>query len=153
MEVSRERLVRIFGITPRAVNDLEARAIIPKIYHGTYDLDLCVMGYVSHLREIAAGRGGEEAGKSLATERARLAKEQADAHELKNAKLRGDLLSAEDVGREWTAILQRVRAAILAVPARAQQRLAHLTAHDVSELDHEIRAALAEVGHDGNDAC
>ena len=35
---------------------------------------------------------------------------------------------------------------LLAVPSRVQQRLPHLTAHDVSELDREIRDVLAEVG-------
>jgi len=39
-----------------------------------------------------------------------------------------------------------VRAGMLAVPSRCAQRLPGLTAHDVSEIDREVRAALTEVG-------
>jgi phage terminase Nu1 subunit (DNA packaging protein) len=49
------------------------------------------------------------------------------------------------VEREWTSILAQVRAALLAVPSRVAQRLPRVTAHDVSEIDAEIRAVLAEI--------
>lgn len=150
MEISRNHLASVFGVSTRTVNDLETRGIIVKFGFDTYDQSKCTTAYCNHLREIAAGRGGEAAGQSLVSERARLAKQQADAHEIKNAKLRGDLLAADDVAREWTAIMQKLRAGLLAIPARAQQRLMHLTVHDVSELDLEIRAALGELADDGN---
>jgi phage terminase Nu1 subunit (DNA packaging protein) len=38
---------------------------------------------------------------------------------------------------------------MLAVPSRVSQRLPHLTAHDLAEIDAEVRAALTEVGSDG----
>ena len=37
---------------------------------------------------------------------------------------------------------------MLAVPTRAAGRLGHLTAHDLSELDRGIRAALAEAAQE-----
>src|SRR5262249_10134752 len=37
---------------------------------------------------------------------------------------------------------------LLAVPSRAGQRLPHLGAHDVGEIDREIRDALSELGED-----
>jgi phage terminase Nu1 subunit (DNA packaging protein) len=43
-------------------------------------------------------------------------------------------------------VLRTVRAGMLAVPSRVSQRLPHLSAHDVSEIDAEIRAALTEIG-------
>ena len=63
-------------------------------------------------------------------ERARLAKAQADAQELKNAALQGRLLDAGAV----EAILRSVRAGMLAVPSRAAQQLPHLTTHDISVI-------------------
>ena len=66
--------------------------------------------------------------------------------ELKNARQRGSLLEAEAVEREWGDILRTVRAGMLALPSRVAQRLPHLTAHDVSEIDAEVRAVLAEIG-------
>jgi len=79
-------------------------------------------------------------------ERARLAAAQADLAELKAAKQRGSLLDAEAVETEWSAVLRTVRAGMLAVPSRVAQRLPHLTAHDVAEIDAEVRAVLTEIG-------
>ena len=37
---------------------------------------------------------------------------------------------------------------LLAVPSRAAQRLPHMTAHDMGEVDREIRDALMELGNE-----
>jgi phage terminase Nu1 subunit (DNA packaging protein) len=77
--------------------------------------------------------------------RARLAESQASLVELKAAKLRGELVEADAVEREWSGVLRTVRAAMLAVPSRCAARLPHLTAADVVTIDAEVRAALVEV--------
>ena len=82
----------------------------------------------------------------VSTERARLARLQADSVELKNARARGSLLDAEAVEREWGDILRGVRAGLLALPSRCAARLPHLSKSDVAEIDQEVRAVLAEVG-------
>ncbi len=148
MDVSRERLVRIFGISPRAVNDLAARGIIVKSGHDCYNLDLSVQSYTAHLREIASGRGGEAAGANLTAERARLAAVQAEEKALKVAKAKGELVAADGVEREWASILQKVRAGVLAIPARVQAKLGHLQPGDIAGIDAEIRSALGELGRD-----
>jgi phage terminase Nu1 subunit (DNA packaging protein) len=38
-----------------------------------------------------------------------------------------------------------LRAGMLAIPSRAAQRLPHLTAHDVAEIDSEVRGVRAEL--------
>jgi hypothetical protein len=68
---------------------------------------------------------------------------------LKAARQRGSLLDAGAVEAEWSGILRTVRAGMLAVPSRVAQRLPHLTAHDVAEIDREVRDVLTEVGNDG----
>ena len=82
----------------------------------------------------------------VSNERARLARAQADLAEQKLARQRGALLEAEVVERAWADVLRDVRAGMLAVPSRCAARLPHLTAHDVAEIDAEIRAVLAEIG-------
>jgi phage terminase Nu1 subunit (DNA packaging protein) len=62
------------------------------------------------------------------------------------AQQQGRLLDADAVEAEWSSILRGVRAGMLAVPSRVAQRLLHLTAHDVAEIDAEVRATLSEVG-------
>ena len=46
----------------------------------------------------------------------------------------------------WGGVLRTVRAGMLAVPSRVSQRLPHLSAHDVAEIDAEVRALLTEIG-------
>lgn len=81
----------------------------------------------------------------MTKERGRLAAAQADITETKAAKLRGSLVEAAEVEAEWSSVLRTVRAGMLAVPSRVSQRLPHLTAHDVAEIDAEVRAALSEI--------
>lgn len=85
---------------------------------------------------------------AAAAERARLARAQADAVEIRNARARGALLEAAAVEAEWCGGLRTVRAEMLAVPSRVAQRLPHLTPHDAGEIDAEVRAVLTEVGED-----
>ena len=68
-------------------------------------------------------------------QRGRLAAAQADVAEIKAAKLRGSLVEAAAVEAAWSGVLRTVRAGMLAVPSRVSQRLPHLTAHDVAEID------------------
>jgi hypothetical protein len=44
-------------------------------------------------------------------------------------------------------VLRTVRAGMLAVPSRMQQRLPHLTAHDVAKIDREVRTVLTLIGN------
>lgn len=83
---------------------------------------------------------------TIAVARIRVANAQAQKVELANAKARGELLPAVDVQREWEGVLRDVRAAMLAVPARVQQRLPKLSTADVAAIDDEIRSALTALG-------
>ena len=64
---------------------------------------------------------------------------------LKNARLRGSLLDAEAVEREWCSILTAVRSGCLAIPSRLGSRLPHLSPADVAKVDAEVRAVLNEL--------
>lgn len=140
-------LCALLGISPAALTSLKKRGLASHLGHDAYDLRATVSAYVTHLRGIASGRGGEEMQLTLTGERARLAREQADAQALKNAQLRGELVAVEAVEREWQDILRRVRAGVMAVPSRVRQAVA-LTAEQAEAIDHELRAALQELGHD-----
>jgi phage terminase Nu1 subunit (DNA packaging protein) len=85
--------------------------------------------------------------KALATttrERGRLARAQASLAEMKAAKMRGELLDAAEVEREWGGVVRTVRAGMLAVPSRIGARLPHLDATDLDVIDREVRAVLTE---------
>lgn len=138
-------LADMLGVSTRSIADFKKRGII-KAAGRDFALADSVRSYCKHLRDMATGRGGEPAIASATIERARLANAQADLIETKVRTMRGDLVEASAVEAEWSGVLRTVRAGMLAVPNRCQQRLPNLTAHDVSEIDREVRAALIEVG-------
>jgi phage terminase Nu1 subunit (DNA packaging protein) len=144
--VAAPELAQLFGVSAHTVYDPARRGIVVKAAPGRYDVESSTQRYCAHLRAMAARHGSEEAALDLAGEPARLAKEQADAHALRNASLRGTLVPAADVERRWSDVLRRVRSSMLAVSSRVRQRLPHLTSHDGTAIDDEIRAALTELG-------
>lgn len=122
-----------------------------RVAKGKYDLWTSITNYLAHLRETAAGRGGEAGVLDLTAERARLAKEQADGHQLKNEVTRGQMVLADDVARVWADEERAIRAAMLSVPNRIQMEDTGFTRSDIAMIDRAIRDVLTEVGHD-NDA-
>jgi phage terminase Nu1 subunit (DNA packaging protein) len=102
-----------------------------------YALEASVRGVIEDMRKTIKGQGGEAVAATAAAARAQ------------NVSLAGRLLDADAVEREWSGILSGIRARMLAVPSRAAQRLPHMTAHDVAEIDREVRDALSEAGEAG----
>jgi len=145
--VDGETLAKLVKVHPRTIRDLAQREMVVKVGTDRYDLTGSLQAYATHLREMAAGRGDEQQQLHLTAERARLAKEQADAQALKNAALRRDLVPAADVEREWSDTLRQLRSKILALPSRLRQSLVHLTAADVAAIDGELRRTLEELAH------
>lgn len=140
-------LCDLLALSSGALTDLKKRGIAVHLGHDAYDLAATVRAYVQHLRGVASARGGEDHVLALTTERARLAKEQADSVALKNAALRGDLVPAADVTREWAEVLRKVRAGVLAVPSRLRASLPHLGAADLLAVDAELRKTLEGLAH------
>lgn len=99
-------LFDLFGITPGMLTTLGKRDIVVRLGHDAYDLEESARRYIASLRETASGRGGEEQVLDLTSERARRAREQADAQALKNAVLRGEYVPARDVERAWSETLR-----------------------------------------------
>ncbi|MFO1127829.1 MAG: hypothetical protein U1E66_05250 [Rhodospirillales bacterium] len=140
-------LAQLLGISDRAVRQHVAAGTLVQVGRGRFDRDASIGTYCEHLRAMAAGRGGADGVKTLSAERARLAKEQADQYAIKNAALRGELVSAADVERKWTDACRCIRSAMLAIPSRVRQQLPHLTRTDAALIDDEIRRALTELAN------
>lgn len=146
---------RFVGVSAGRVSQM-IKAGLPVERDGSIDVargKLWIAENINPTRAASQAQGatlfGEERHHvSLTAERARLAKEQADAAELKNSILRRDLVAASDVEREWSAVLRKVRSAVLAIPSRMRQTLPHLTAYDVQVLDVELRSVLEGLAND-----
>ena len=88
-------------------------------------------------------QGGKPSALAAATLRERVAR--AESFELETARKRRALVSAAEVERRWAAIGVQLRTGLLGLPTRARQRLPHLTAKDVAELDRLVREILEEL--------
>lgn len=148
--VTKAELADWLGVTPRALDN----HIGLLVRDGRrYVLKDSVRAYCEHIREVAAGRGGEGGVLNLTAERARLAKEQADAQEIRNAVLRGELIRADEAERAWGDHIRQARSAILAVPSRIRQVLGHIGDMEARVIDRELRDALTRLGEPGGEDC
>ncbi len=139
-------LAEWLGVSAQSIAAFANDGKVVRVKRGQYDLKASIQTYTAHLREVAAHRGGETAILDLTTERARLAKEQADGQELKNRQARGELVAAADVEREWSDVLRTVRSGMLAVTSRVRTA-AGLSQEQAIALDAELRLALTELGN------
>jgi phage terminase Nu1 subunit (DNA packaging protein) len=111
-------------VSEETVRQLKQRAVIPGAPRGQMDLDLCRVAYLRHLRERAAGRASEASeddGFDLVSERARLAKEQADHWATRNAQIRGDLAPPADITLAVRGLIELSKARLMRVPAKVAQ--------------------------------
>lgn len=134
LQMISSELAHLFGCTHRTINILSERGTLSPLPNGKFDTVLSIQRYLNFSR-----KGGNS---KLDDEKVRLTREQADKVEIQNQKERGELILVAEVQHTWASILKDVRQGMLAVPTRAQTRLPHLTQHDISELDLEIRSAL-----------
>jgi len=142
--VSAADLGDFVGLSVRTVRELSERGVIQRCGPNRFRLRDSVRAYCASLRETASGRSKNA---NLTAEKLRYETARADAQELKNAAMRGQLVPVGEVERAWSAILRDVRAAMLAIPARIQQQVGTLTAQDVDTIDREIRNALEETAN------
>lgn len=134
-------LASLVGVSANKTRELADRGVFVRLGRNRFDTRASVAGYCAELARVAKRPVGVE----LDREKLRVARETADKLATANAVARRELVPAADVERAWTAVLRDVRAAMLAVPSRVGSRVATLTAHDVREIEREIRDALAEI--------
>ena len=139
-EITSASLQRLLGIGQSVLNDLAKRGIIVRgTKRGSYALEPSVVGYCSHLREIAAGRGGDAGGDA----RARLGSAQADLAEAGRTDARRD---GERVrrGKAMDREDARISQPLLSVPVRVP-----LPLRERNVLTTELCDALTELADNG----
>jgi len=129
------------GLSTKSLNELIDRGVIESRPTGQYTYEECSKQYLAHLREIAAGRMTVD-GLDLSAERARLAKEQADAKEMENAVGRGELVKISDIVADFESQLQKAKVKLLAMPTKIAAET-H-AASEVKECKDIIHAAIED---------
>lgn len=149
--VTQSQLSKDLEVSTTTVKDLTAKNVLTRTTNG-YDLRQSRLDYISHLREMAAGRYSGEL--NLQEERARLAKEQADAKEMENMIERGELVYIDHIVKRFEKQLIKCKTKLLAAPTKIAAEV-HAAA-DVKEakaiMEEAIEEALNElVGYDQDD--
>lgn len=127
------------GIDQSVLSRLIKESVLDKQDRGKYDVDAVRLQYLKHIRNLA---GNNNNNLELGAERARLAKEQADAKEMENAVERGDLVYIEKVAKQFEQQLTKARNKLLAAPTKVAAE-AHAAA-TVKEVREIIEAAIIE---------
>lgn len=138
--VTQDTFATLIGVGRTAVTALLGEGLL--LRDGT--LGDWLVAYCSRIREQAAGRAST-GGLSLATERARLARVQADLREAELAKLRGELIEVgamelvlASVGTRATAILEAVPSAIKRAAPEASARVLAIVEQEISRACNEV---------------
>lgn len=103
----------------------------------TSTMDEIRVAYIRHLREQAAGRAAS-GDLDLATERARLAKEQADKVAMQNAVTRGDLAPVVMIEEVLTKTAARIAGIFDAIPGLVRRRVQSLRSDEIELIAAEI---------------
>lgn len=127
---------KLVGISQPAVSDLLRRGVL----HDKASLGEWIVAYCSHLREQAAGRQAS-GDLDLATERARLAREQADKVGMQNAISRGELAPVSLIEEVLTKAAAKIAGILDAIPGLVRRRVPKLSAEEIELIAAEIAKA------------
>lgn len=87
------------------------------------DINAVRVAYINHLRNTAAGRGGDDHQERLAKARSRESELKGDKLEMEMAKESGLLVPADEVEKEWTALITAARAELTSMAAKLRADL------------------------------
>lgn len=138
--VSQARFAELIGISQPAVSDLVNRGILPRgASAGEW-----LLAYTARLREQAAGRKGDgDATLDLVAERARLAKEQADAKAMDNAIRRRELAPVSVISATFAEFASRIVPILEGLPIQLRRKC-NLDAAALDVVTEEIVKARNE---------
>jgi phage terminase Nu1 subunit (DNA packaging protein) len=141
--VTRQSLAGLLDLDLSSIAELTRSGIlVGSGVRGRYLLAPSVRNYVRHLREIAAGRQGNEL--NAVDENARLKIAQRRNYDLKNAALEGALVSMDDLTEAWGVVVGTIKAMVLSIPSRCQEKLPHLPLGDIEAIRKVARKVLVE---------
>lgn len=124
----------IVGISQPAVSDLIKRDVLAE----GDTLANWIIAYCSNLREQAAGRAGADGGLDLVSERARLAKEQADKVAYQNAITRNQLAPVDLLEEVLAKAAAKINGVFDAIPGMIKRRVPTLSSEEIDLIALEI---------------
>jgi phage terminase Nu1 subunit (DNA packaging protein) len=137
--VSQREFGELVGLSQPAVSDLVRRGVLGE----GETAGEWLLAYCDQLREVAAGRGGEE-GINLVKERALLAREQRIAKAMQNAERRGELAPVAVLEQVLANTGAKVGKILATIKGEIRRRFPQLTSADLVAVDSIVGKAMAQ---------
>lgn len=134
--VTQKAFSELIGVSESAVSQMLSEGLLPR----DATLREWCQTYCGRLREQAAGRAAV-GDIGLATERARLAREQADKIAMQNAVTRRELAPVHVIEQVFSRTGSRVAAILEALPGAIKRRVPALGADEIGLVQREIAQA------------
>ena len=128
-KISLTAISQLLKLTERRIQQLAKDGIIPKADRGEYDMIPVVHAYIDYLK---AKIGGEFNAEDLAINRNRLLKAQADLAEIEKQKQEGELITKDEVKKNWLNLLSVLKTKLLSMPNKLAPVV--LTYKNVNEI-------------------
>lgn len=142
---TRADLAVLLGLTKQAVDKLAQSGILESAgVHGLYLTKKSVHNYAERLRMTASGRT-EETRNPLTQERMQTEKITRQIKEIELAKMRGEILTLDEVAESWSNLAAAMKSAMLALPGKARTNIPHLTPHDGETLKKLVKDILNDL--------
>lgn len=148
MIVTAAELSEKLNVTPRRIQQLVQRGVLPRAKRGQYDLVACAIAYIRFLQEAVGAKASTDGdGEQVSTkeQRAKLLSLQVRREEIALAKDESSLMAVADHELVLSSLVIEVKAAVNAIGARAAGKV--VGEPDVvkvqSFIDAEARLALA----------
>lgn len=138
-------VANLLGLSERRIDQLFKEGIAVRVSPGKYDAPATVRAYIAH---VTAKAERKTVALDSEKELARLRHEQANAAELKNQVARKELLPSDEVEREWSDMVRKIRSGVLGLTSRIRARITFLDATHAEEINAEINLVLEELADD-----
>ncbi len=138
-KITTAELAALVGVSREQLHGYKDRGIISPCGRNEWNTIEAVTAMMAHYR-VSKSRGGTSL--DLASERAKLAKEQADGQAMKNAAMRRELLPAGEVNDAVQSAFSRCRARMLSIPSKLSPLL--LTCKTIPEIQDSLFDAVSE---------
>lgn len=137
-------IAKLLMLTERRLQQLAKEGIIPKTERGRYELAPTVQSYIKYIRDRkAANPDGSPSTIDFNFEKSRKMRAEADIAEAEAEKLKGNLVTAEEVSRaiqeDYLYIKQRLRT----IPSRVAAIL--IAAKDITEIKEILITEIDDI--------
>lgn len=131
---TQQEFARLVGISQPAVSDLLTRSVL----QSGQSMGQWLHWYCGHLREQAAGRGGDG---ELAANRAEESRLRGEILEIKLAELRKEVARVEIIDQVLAHVGSQIRSVLESLHVTLKMRCPQLNAEDIKIIETEVSTA------------